>query len=108
MPPTPRLPQNPQAGLPPLPLPSWSLTSLAANPAVPARPPFPQFVNTRQLSPTVSGEYSWVVGPEEAAGMSLGLTRRTEKLMLMGRLEVGGCLHACMLFSVLASGACQL
>jgi hypothetical protein len=28
--------------------------------------------------------------------MSLGLTRRTEKLMLMGRLEVGGCLRACL------------
>lgn len=48
-----------------------------------------QFVSTRQLSPTVSGEYSWVVGPPESSGMSLGLTRRTEKLMLTGRLEVG-------------------
>ena len=47
-------------------------------------------MTTRQLSPTLSGEYSWVVGPEQAAGMSLGLTRRTEKLALVGRLEVGG------------------
>lgn len=47
-----------------------------------------QFVSQRQLSPTVSGEYSWVVGPPEASGMSLGLTRRTEKLLLAGRLEV--------------------
>ena len=73
----------------PLPLPFRSLASHAATPAVPARPACLQFVNTRQLLPTVSGEYGWVVGPEEAAGMSLGLTRRTEKLMLMGRLEVG-------------------
>ncbi|KAL4442759.1 hypothetical protein ABPG77_006753 [Micractinium sp. CCAP 211/92] len=48
-----------------------------------------QFVSTRQLSPTLSGEYSWVVGPLESSGMSLGLTRRTDKLMLTGRLEVG-------------------
>ena len=47
-----------------------------------------QFVSQRQLSPTVSGEYSWVVGPPEASGMSMGLTRRTEKLLLAGRLEV--------------------
>jgi hypothetical protein len=46
-------------------------------------------VTTRQLSASVSGEYSWVVGPPEAAGMSLGLTRRTEKLLLAARLEVG-------------------
>ncbi|EFN53601.1 hypothetical protein CHLNCDRAFT_58555 [Chlorella variabilis] len=48
-----------------------------------------QFVTTRQLTATVSGEYSWVVGPVEAAGMGLGLTRRTEKLLLSGRVEVG-------------------
>lgn len=48
-----------------------------------------QFVTTRQLSGSCSGEYSWVVGPPEASGMSLGLTRRTEKLSLTGRLEVG-------------------
>lgn len=47
-----------------------------------------QFVSQRQLSSTINGEYSWVVGPPEAAGMSLGLTRRTEKTMLSGRLEV--------------------
>jgi DnaJ family protein C protein 11 len=49
-----------------------------------------QFVSQRQLSSTLNGEYSWVVGPPEAAGMSLGLTRRTEKTMLSGRLEVSG------------------
>lgn len=43
----------------------------------------------RQLSSAVTGEYSWVVGPAEAQGMSLGLTRRTEALLLSGRLEVG-------------------
>lgn len=48
-----------------------------------------QFVSTRQLTANTSGEYSWVVGPPEAAGMSLGLTRRTEKLMLSARVEVG-------------------
>lgn len=47
-----------------------------------------QFVSQRQLSSTINGEYSWVVGPPEASGMSLGLTRRTEKTMLSGRLEV--------------------
>lgn len=59
-------------------------------------PPPAQFVCTRQLSPTVSGEYSWVVGPPEASGMSLGLTRRTEKLMLTGRLEVGSAAMPCL------------
>ena len=47
-----------------------------------------QFVSQRQLSSTFTGEYSWVVGPPEAAGMSLGITRRTDKTMLSGRLEV--------------------
>ena len=52
--------------------------------------PPPQFVTTRQLSENVQGEYMWVVGPPEAAGMSLGLTRRTEKTLVSGRIEVGG------------------
>jgi hypothetical protein len=52
-----------------------------------------QLSTTRQLSETISGEYTWVIGPPEAAGMSLGLTRRTEKTLLAGRLEVGGWLE---------------
>ncbi|RMZ52146.1 hypothetical protein APUTEX25_001536 [Auxenochlorella protothecoides] len=48
-----------------------------------------QLVTTRQLSKTLQGEYSWVIGPETAAGMSLGITRRMEKLLLTGRVEVG-------------------
>ena len=54
-----------------------------------------QFVSQRQLSSTINGEYSWVVGPPEAAGMSLGLTRRTDKTLLSGRLEVSGGTGAC-------------
>lgn len=73
------------------------LSCLPCGPPTPPHPPAAaaistlcaQFVSTRQLSPSVSGEYSWVVGPLESSGMSLGLTRRTDKLMLTGRLEVG-------------------
>lgn len=59
---------------------------------LPPLPPLrnnPQLVTTRQLSKTLQGEYSWVIGPETAAGMSLGITRRMEKLLLTGRVEVG-------------------
>lgn len=48
-----------------------------------------QFMNTRQLSEKWSGEHSWVVGPRQAGGMSLGLTRRSEKLALTFKVEIG-------------------
>jgi hypothetical protein len=49
-----------------------------------------QFTTTRQLSDSWQGEYTWVVGPEEAAGMALGISRHTERLKLSGKVEVKG------------------
>eukprot|EP00887_Chlorella_sp_A99_P006975 scaffold2.g6975.t1 len=51
-----------------------------------------QFISQRQLSARWSGEYSWVAGPAESSGMSLGLTYRGDKTLLSTRLELGAVL----------------
>jgi DnaJ homolog subfamily C member 11 len=48
-----------------------------------------QFTTTRQLSEKWSGEYSWVVGPREASGMGLALSRKSDNMELVFRVEVG-------------------
>lgn len=48
-----------------------------------------QFVTSRQLSEKYSGEVSWVLGPADSAGVSLGINRRTEKTALSARVDVG-------------------
>jgi len=48
-----------------------------------------QFVTTRQLNETTSGEFAWTMRPPEAAGMSLSVTHRREKIACVGRVEVG-------------------
>ncbi|KAK9804851.1 hypothetical protein WJX72_008677 [[Myrmecia] bisecta] len=48
-----------------------------------------QLLTTRQLTPSTAGELTWTVGPREAAGMALGITRRTDKFILNARIEVG-------------------
>lgn len=48
-----------------------------------------QFTTTRQLSEKWSGEYSWVVGPREASGMGLALSRKSDTMEVVFRVEVG-------------------
>lgn len=43
----------------------------------------------RRFSEKVDGDVSWTVGPEDAAGVSLGFTRRGESIVSSARLEVG-------------------
>ena len=47
---------------------------------------------SRQLSKRCQGELTWVVGPQDSRGMILAVSRRGERLFLLGRLEVSnGC-----------------
>jgi DnaJ family protein C protein 11 len=55
----------------------------------PSAGPGLQLVTSRQLSEAWAGELSWVVGPRAAAGVAVGLTRRTEAASVSARLEVG-------------------
>lgn len=43
----------------------------------------------RRLSEKTDADVSWTVGPEDAAGCSLGFTRRGEAVVTSARLEVG-------------------
>ena len=43
----------------------------------------------RRFSEKVDGDVSWTVGPEDAAGCSVGLARRGEAVVSSARLEVG-------------------
>jgi hypothetical protein len=47
-----------------------------------------QFTNTRQLTESVQGDFSWVLGPPEAAGMGLGIGWSGERSSVSGKLEV--------------------
>ena len=47
-----------------------------------------QVSSARQLSEHASGEFTWVVGPSEAAGMALSLSWRGERYMVSGKLDV--------------------
>ena len=52
-----------------------------------------QIGTSRQLSKRCQGELTWVVGPQDSRGMILAVSRRGERLFLLGRLEVrSGCL----------------
>ena len=52
-----------------------------------------QVGTSRQLSKRCQGELTWVVGPQDSRGVVLAVSRRGERLFLLGRVEVSsGCL----------------
>ena len=59
---------------------------------------------SRQLSPLTEADWTWQVGPEGVMG--LGITRRGEKYLLSGRLEVRGPAHGSFPCCCCALSAC--
>lgn len=48
------------------------------------------FATSRQVGEATSGEFAWVVGPREEAGMTMSLTHRpSDDSQITGRIEVG-------------------